>query len=118
MTEPSFHETFAGGIDIIRWPHKHLLPESEIIGFFEGRDIQWTRWSRKAQEAFDVHSHEFKKTLFCVQGEITFKLPTLKQTFTLNHGDRLILPPGIPHGATAGSEGVTCIEAGKSDSDP
>ena len=111
MTEPSFHETFEGGIDIIRWPHKHPLPESEIIGFFEGRDIAWIRWSRKPRDAFDVHTHEYKKTLFCVEGEITFSLPTLKHSFTLKHGDRLILPAGIPHGAIVGAEGVSCIEA-------
>jgi hypothetical protein len=35
------------------------------------------------------------------------------QNVELHPGDRLILPTGVQHGATVGSQGVTCIEAGE-----
>lgn len=111
MAEPSYHEVLPGGIDIIRWPHKHSLPESEIVAFFEGRRLQPQRWSRGPGEHFEVHSHSYNKILFCVQGVITFTLPDLNEQVTLKSGDRLVLPTNTPHGAKVGPEGVTCIEA-------
>ncbi len=111
MAEPSYHEVLPGGIDIIRWPHKHPLPESEIVAFFEGRRLQAKRWSRGPGEDFEVHSHSYNKILFCVQGEITFTFPDLNEQVTLNPGDRLVLPFDISHGATVGPEGSACLEA-------
>lgn len=111
MAEPSYHEVLPGGIDIIRWPHKHPLPESEIIAFFEGRKLRPKRWSRSSGEDFAVHTHSYNKILFCVQGGITITLPDLKEQITLNPGDRFVLPSNILHSATVGAEGVSCIEA-------
>lgn len=71
-----------------------------------------TRWSNGPGDVYAVHSHAYQKTLFCVNGSITFSLPDLKQEVALRPGDRLILPPTTRHGAVVGAEGVTCIEAG------
>jgi len=112
MSEPSYFEALSGGIEVIRWPHKHPLPESEIVAYFESRRMLWTRWSKGPAEDFFVHSHDYRKILFCIEGAITFTFPDLEQELVLRHGDRLSLPSGIPHGAHAGPEGSTCIEAG------
>ncbi|MFQ5598512.1 MAG: cupin domain-containing protein [Nitrospiria bacterium] len=112
MSEPSYHEILPGGIDIIRWPHKHPLPESEVVAFFGSRSLTPTRWSNEPGAVYAVHTHDYRKTVFCIQGGVTFTLPELKEQVVLGPGDRLVIPPGIPHGAIVGPEGVRCIEAG------
>ncbi len=111
MSEPSYIEILDGGAEVIRWPHKHRLPESEIVAFFESRRMSFDRWSSAAGGEFTVHSHSYRKILFCIEGDITFVLPDQNQEITLRPGDRLSLPSGIAHRADAGPEGVTCIEA-------
>lgn len=111
-TGESFHEQLAGGIEVLRWPHRHALPEAEVVAFFRARSLQHTRWSNGAGETYAVHSHPYRKTLFCLTGSITFSLPDSGREITLRPGDRLILPSGARHGAVVGAAGVTCIEAG------
>jgi quercetin dioxygenase-like cupin family protein len=57
-----------------------------------------------------VHSHSYEKVLYCVDGSITFVLEKTGERLELRTGDRMVLPPGTPHSAVVGSEGVTCIE--------
>ncbi|MBI3804035.1 MAG: cupin [Nitrospirae bacterium] len=113
MSHPSYHEALPQGVEVLRWPHKHPLPESEVVAFFQSRDLSPSRWSNGPGAVYAVHVHEYLKTLFCVNGRITFSLPDLDRTVELRPGDRLSLPRGIRHGATVGPEGVTCIEAGE-----
>lgn len=84
MTHPSYRETTPEGIDLIRWPHKHPLPEAEVIAFFTSRDVTPMRWSNAPYESYPDHIHETQKTLFCIEGEITFSFPDLDIKFTLH----------------------------------
>ena len=113
MAQSPLHESLSGGIEVLRWPHTHPLPESEVLGFFHARGLRPTRWSNGPKDIYDVHAHTYHKTLFCIEGSITFSLPDFKKEVTLEQGDRLILPAGTRHGAVVGPIGVTCIEAGK-----
>ncbi len=110
------HETGRGSgeVQIIRWPHAHPLPEEEILGFFNARGLRYTRWSNGPGEIYGVHTHPYRKILFCLEGSITFSLSDLGREVELHLGDRLIIPAGMRHGATVGPKGVTCIEAGES----
>ena len=108
------YEWLPAGIEVLRWPHTHPLPEAEVLGFFEARGLHPTRWSNAPGDVYGVHSHPYQKTLFCLQGSITFSLPDHSRDLELRPGDRLIIPPGICHAAVVGPEGVTCIEAGES----
>lgn len=112
MSHPSHYEALPQGVEVLRWPHKHPLPESEVVAFFESRNLTSSRWSNGPGEVYSVHTHRYRKILFCVKGSITFSLSDLNQDIALRPGDRLTLPPGTRHGATVGPEGVTCIEAG------
>jgi len=109
--ERLLYETLADGVEVLRWPHKHALPEREVLAFFAARGISASRWTNAAGSTYDVHAHDYRKTLFCVGGSITFFLPNSKLEISLAPGDRLILPAGALHGATVGTDGVTCIEA-------
>jgi quercetin dioxygenase-like cupin family protein len=101
------------GVEIVRWPHARPLPEEEIVRFFQARKQLFSRWSNGPNEVYSLHTHPYRKILFCVQGGITFTLPDLGESLELGPGDRLILRPGVRHGALVGPEGVTCIEAGE-----
>jgi Cupin domain len=113
MEQPSYHETLPGNVQVLRWPHARPLPEEEIVRFFDARSRPHSRWSNGPGDRYDVHVHSYRKTLFCVEGSITFTLPDAGRDVELHRGDRLILPPGTRHGAVVGPDGVTCIEAGE-----
>ncbi|MEW6684019.1 MAG: cupin domain-containing protein [Nitrospirota bacterium] len=110
MAERLLHETLADGVQILRWPHRHALPEREVLAFFEARGVPATRWTNAPGSVYQVHHHPYRKTLFCIAGTITFSLPDSDVNVPLAPGDRLILPAGTRHGATVGPDGVTCIE--------
>lgn len=68
-------------------------------------------WSNDPGYVYAEHTHPYEKMLFCIDGSITFHTPD--GDLALKPGDRLDLPPRTPHGATVGSEGVTCMEAAR-----
>ena len=55
------------------------------------------------------HEHGYEKVLHCVRGRIVFC--TAGGDIEPGPGDKMVLPPHIAHAATAGAEGVRCIEA-------
>ncbi|TMC05863.1 MAG: cupin domain-containing protein [Chloroflexi bacterium] len=65
-------------------------------------------WANGPGDRFAEHTHPYEKVLYCVDGSITFTLRD--RDVDLGPGDRLVLPPGIPHGAVVGPRGCTCIE--------
>ena len=65
-------------------------------------------WSNGPGDRYPEHTHSYEKVLYCVEGSITFNLRD--RDIRLGPGDRMVLPPGIPHGATVGPQGCTCIE--------
>ena len=113
MPQPSYHETLPGDVQILRWPHNRPLPEEEVLRYFNARGMRPTRWSNGPGDVYGVHDHSYRKTLFCIEGSITFSLTDLDREVELKPGDRLILPPHTCHGATVGPKGVTCIEGGE-----
>jgi len=100
-------------VQVVRWPHARPLPEEEIVRFFQARRQPFSRWSNGPNERYSLHTHAYRKMLFCVRGGITFTLPDRGESIQLGSGDRLTLQPGVRHGAVVGPEGVTCIEAGE-----
>jgi len=69
--------------------------------------LRW--WSTGPGDAFDWHTHDLPKVLFCHAGSITFH--TREGDLSLGPGDRLDLDPGTEHAATIGAEGCECVEA-------
>ena len=66
-------------------------------------------WSNQPGFVYSEHTHPYHKVLFCISGSITFHTPT--GDAELSEGQRLDLPPGTPHSASVGPQGVTCMEA-------
>ena len=65
-------------------------------------------WSNGPGDRYAEHTHGYEKILYCVRGSITFTLPD--GDLRLEPGDRMVLPPGTPHGAVVGRQGCSCIE--------
>ncbi|MEO6350036.1 MAG: cupin [Candidatus Limnocylindrales bacterium] len=70
-----------------------------------------TQWSNVAGDTYAAHSHGYDKVLVATDGSITFHLTDFGRDVTLRTGDRLELPAGTTHAATAGPIGVVCLEA-------
>ena len=67
-------------------------------------------WGNAPGDTYGWHAHGHEKVLHCVAGTITFHLRD-GDDVELRAGDRLEIPPGTPHAATVGPEGVRCVEA-------
>jgi quercetin dioxygenase-like cupin family protein len=62
-------------------------------------------WSAGAGARFSPHSHSATKRLYVVTGSIEF------DGLALFAGEGIMIPAGTVHGAVAGGDGVTCVEA-------
>ncbi len=78
---------------------------------FAAEGLKPRGWSNSPGFHYDEHTHPYHKVLFCTAGSITFHTPDAD--IELFAGDRLDLPPGTPHSATVGSDGVACWEAAR-----
>ncbi len=56
---------------------------------------------------FPRHSHTQEQLVLVADGSITFTSPT--QTVTLRAEDTLLIPPTVPHEATAGEQGAVVV---------
>ena len=70
-----------------------------------------TRWANGPDAVYGVHEHRYGKVLVVAAGSIAFTLENDHRTLDLRAGDRLEVPPGTPHSAVVGAEGVVCLEA-------
>ncbi len=64
-------------------------------------------WSDRPGRRYAPHRHDHHECLWCVRGTITFHVGG--EDYPLRPGDRLMLPRGTVHGATAGSTGATYL---------
>lgn len=65
-------------------------------------------WSNHAGYRWEWHAHSVAKVVLCRRGSVTFH--GLGQDIEMGEGDRLEIPLGVLHAATAGDAGVTCLE--------
>ncbi|HEY5649559.1 MAG TPA: cupin domain-containing protein [Nitrospiria bacterium] len=114
MSESGLFENLPEGVQLLRWPHSHRLPESEIVAYFSAHERDCSRWDKEANAEYPAHDHAYQKILFCVEGEMTFTLAETGIEIPLKPGDRLIIPKGVRHSAVVGPDGVSCIEARES----
>jgi uncharacterized protein YjlB len=104
------------GVILTQWPQDHEPTEDELRGLMEAEGLSPHSWSNGSGDRYMVHSHDTHKVLYCVEGGIWFTLPDEgDRTIELEPGDRLDLPAGVRHGAIASMDGVTCLEAHRSD---
>ena len=64
-------------------------------------------WSDPPHRTYSPHSHDHDECLWCLRGSITFHIAG--RDHRLDPGDRLMLPRGTVHAATAGTDGATYL---------
>ena len=78
-----------------------------------GEGLRPYAWSNGPHDVYSAHTHSYDKVIYVARGSITFGLPELGQSLTLQAGDRLDLPADTVHDAAVGAQGVVCLEAHK-----
>ena len=67
---------------------------------------------------YPAHEHAYRKILVVAEGSVTFSVSGGRRVVAMRPGDRLDLPPGTPHSAVVGPDGVVCLEAQVDGDDP
>lgn len=68
--------------------------------------LSYVEFAPEAEAA--VHAHEEEQMVFVIEGELEFALDDERRI--LRAGDVAVIPPGVRHGARAGSEGCREID--------
>ena len=98
-------------ISVKRWEGREEPSASEIQGLFKGEGLSPSGWSNGPGDRYAEHRHSYHKVLYCVKGSIIFE--SLNEKTELQAGDRMEIPPGVPHSAVVGPKGVSCMEASR-----
>ena len=64
-------------------------------------------WTDTPGARYEPHAHENDESLWVLDGEMTFEVAG--SSYRLGPGDRLQLPAGTRHAATAGLQGATYL---------
>ena len=67
-------------------------------------------WSNAPNYRYPVRSHNYDKTVYCVQGSLEISFPKLKQRMTLRAGDRVDIQRGMRYSVIIGPTGAQCAE--------
>ncbi|MEX2236716.1 MAG: cupin domain-containing protein [Dehalococcoidia bacterium] len=96
---------------LARWDGIGAPSGAALEALFAAEGLKPYSWSNGPGETYQPHSHSYHKVLYCVSGEITFRLLPRGIDLKLAPGDRLDIPPRQEHAAFVGPRGVTCLEA-------
>ena len=94
-------------LERIAWPGPDTPSEAALRGQLEREGFSVFRWHDAAGATYSPHAHDHDESLWVVAGQITFGAGG--QELRLGPGDRLMLPRGTVHTATAGPEGATYL---------
>lgn len=98
---------------VTRWSGRQPPAREALEAAFQESGPSPSWWSNGPGDRYAAHSHTYHKVLYCAQGSISFTLEETGEAVDLGPGDRLDLPPGTPHSAVVGPQGVTCVEAAR-----
>jgi quercetin dioxygenase-like cupin family protein len=100
-------------VHIVRWSDTDAARVSEVAlrSLLADEGLGAIIWSNGPGDTYAVHSHDYHKVIYVVEGSITFGLPISHEEVMLSPGDRLELPRGTTHNARVGPDGVVCLEA-------
>jgi quercetin dioxygenase-like cupin family protein len=94
-------------LDLIPWTERDTPTESALRHRLVAEGFDVTSWSDPPHRAYAPHRHDHDESLWCVRGAITFRIDG--SDYRLGPGDRLMLPRGTVHAATAGAVGATYL---------
>ena len=101
------------GAVLTPWRSKGEPTEEKLESIFRDEGLRPSWWSNGPGDRYGAHSHPYDKVLYCARGSIRFDVHASGESFELQPGDRLDIPPGTSHSALVGPEGATCVEAAR-----
>lgn len=82
---------------LTRWT-KSAVPQLETLrNSLRGEGLTVREWVDPAGTVYPVHAHDYPEARAVVFGQLRIGLPETGEEFILAPGDRLDLPPNIPH---------------------
>ena len=87
-----------------RWEEVYPNVRRRIVG---GERMTFTTYRFGPGSRFPKHSHAQEQIVLVREGSITFAAPG--QTVTVRPDQVLVIPPEVPHEATAGSGGAVLV---------
>lgn len=100
------------GVTHTPWAQDHAPSEAELRHRLISEGLDPRSWSAASGDREPVHSHEFHKIVYCVEGSVWYSITDDRdRTIELEPGDRLDIDPGVRHAMMAGMDGATCLEA-------
>jgi quercetin dioxygenase-like cupin family protein len=94
-------------LERIAWNETGSAAEADLRRRLAADGFAAMAWSDPPRRTYAPHSHDHHECLWCVRGSITFHVAGTD--YRLDPGDRLLLPRGTVHGATAGPDGATYL---------
>jgi quercetin dioxygenase-like cupin family protein len=94
-------------LERIPWSGTGAPDETELRRRLGADGFDAMVWSDAPGRTYPPHRHDHHECLWCVRGTITFHIDGVD--YRLEPGDRLMLPEGTLHGATAGPRGATYL---------
>jgi quercetin dioxygenase-like cupin family protein len=73
----------------------------------DGRNMTVTRYSFSPASVFPHHVHDQEQITYVLSGEVRFVLGG--EDHRLRPGDLIVIPPDVPHSATAGTAGAELL---------
>ena len=99
-------------VKLTLWTSDDQPDERTLRALLQREADQIEVWSNASGDRYMVHSHDYHKVVYCVEGSIWFMITDERdREVELNPGDRIDIPSGVRHSAIAGLDGVTCLEA-------
>src|SRR6266511_2886124 len=94
----------------IRLTPQAVSDEKAALGLLAAENCAHPRtWPGWPGQEYPWHGHGYHKVLFVLAGWITFE-DDERKAYRMTTGDRLDIKAGTKHAATAGPEGVECME--------
>jgi quercetin dioxygenase-like cupin family protein len=94
-------------LEHVVWTGGTPATEPELRAHLAADGFEAHLWSDEPRAYYAPHSHERDERLWMLGGEMTFEVAG--RSYRLGPGDRLELPAGTFHAATAGAAGATYL---------
>jgi quercetin dioxygenase-like cupin family protein len=95
---------FSTSLDAIEWEHVDALLKKKVV---DGTNMTVTRYSFSPEGIFPHHVHDQEQATYVLSGELEFNLDG--EHHALRSGDLIVIPPDVPHRATAGEAGAEVL---------
>ncbi len=82
---------------LTRW-NKETAPSLEALrAALTVEGYQVSEWADSPGTVYPVHAHEYEEVRWVVKGRLRVGMPESGEEFTLEAGDRLVVPHNAPH---------------------